>query len=175
MRAHKSIAVVAFAVVLVGSALIASPAGAGEGETATLTVTKTVVGTAPADAEFVINVFCESDRIPDTIPDGGGIIELNAPQGSPIIYDEDITFGPTGGSEDFIFFNSAVCTITEIDDGGADSSSGPVEVFIDEPSVFDAEIVNTFDAAPVTTVPGETTTTMAPAAAAVTAAPTFTG
>ncbi len=62
MRAHKSLAVVACAVVLAGSALIASPASAGgPTETATLTVTKTVVGTAPADAEFVINVFCESD------------------------------------------------------------------------------------------------------------------
>ena len=175
MRAHKSLAVVAFAVVLVGSVLIASPASAGRpNETATLTVTKTVVGTAPADAEFVINVFCESDR-------GGGevIVDELVPlgDGPAVVYDEDITFGPTGGSEDFTFFDAAICTITEIDDGGADSSTGPVEVFISDPELFAAEIVNTFDDAPATTLPGETTTTMAPAAAAaaVTAAPTFTG
>ena len=120
----------------------------------------------------MINVFCESDRSSDTIPDGGGVISLNVPQGSPIVFDEDITFGPTGGSEDFEFFNSAVCTITEIDDGGADTSTGPVEVLIDEPTFFDAEIVNTFDVAPATTTE---TTAPAPAAAAVVAAPAFTG
>jgi hypothetical protein len=55
-----------------------------------------------------------------------------------------------------------VCTITELDDGAADTSTGPVDVEIRGPVRFDAEIVNTFDTEPAT-------------AGAVQAAPTFTG
>ncbi len=151
---------------LVGAAWVL-PAAAGKGQ-ATLTVTKTVEGVAPADAEFVINVFC-TDGIPvDTVP------ELEPLGLDGIVYDEDITFGPEGGSEDFDFFDFATCTITEVDDGGADSSSGPVEVDISGPELFDAEIVNTFDAEAATTV-APTPTTAAAAAGAVRAAPTFTG
>jgi len=151
----------------IGSALLALPAEAGR-ETATLTVTKTVEGTAPADAEFVINVFCEGGTTNGTevgLEPAGDILE--------VVYDEDITFGPEGGSEDFEFFSEASCTITEVDDGGADSSSGPVSVDITDPIQFDAEIVNTFDAEAATTV--APTTTAAAAAGAVRAAPTFTG
>ena len=58
--------------------------------------------------------------------------------------------------------------LTETDDGGADSSSGPVEVAIEDPIAYEAEIVNTFVAA-------ETTTTAAAAAEAVEAVAAFTG
>lgn len=124
-------------------------------EVAVLTVTKTVVGTAPADAEFTLHLTCTPAEI-----DGEAETKVNA-------YDEDITFGPTGGSEDFEFTSQSVCELTEVDDGGADSSTGPVNVDILEPIAYDAEIVNTFD--PMTT------STTAAAAAAVEATAAFTG
>lgn len=176
MQTRKfGVGLVATAALLGGTVALAGPSGAGERETATLTVTKTVVGTAPADAEFVIHVYCEREPIGpiDTIP-----IEVVpvafGPAGVPptVVYDEEITFGPTGGDENFVFTSAAVCTITEVEDGGATSSTGPVTVNIDEPTLFDAEIVNTFAAAPTTAAP---TTAPAPAARAATATPRFTG
>jgi hypothetical protein len=124
-------------------------------EVATLTVTKTVVGTAPADAEFTLHLSCsgtDDEEVTSQVTD----------------YEEDITFGATGGSQDFEFTGPSLCEITETDDGGADSSSGPVEVAIEDPISYEAEIVNTFVAA-------ETTTTAAAAAEAVEATAAFTG
>ena len=45
--------------------------------------------------------------------------------------------------------------VTEVDDGGALSSSGPVSVSITQPIAYSAEIVNTF-ATTTTTAPGAT-------------------
>jgi hypothetical protein len=121
-------------------------------EVAVLTVTKTVDGTAPTDAEFTLHITCNSE---DDLE-----VETRA-----VDYDEDITFGSTGGSEDFAFTGPSECEVTEVDDGGALSSSGPVSVSITQPIAYSAEIVNTF----------ATTTTTAAAAAAVEATAAFTG
>ncbi len=121
------------AVALVASSFLAvGSVGAGV-DTATLTVTKTVVGTPPPGATFVVNVYCEFEEgDPETM---------------------DIEFGPSGGSEDVLFSDEALCTVTEVDNGGADSSTGPIEVLIDAPTSFEAEIVNTFDPEPTPTTP----------------------
>jgi hypothetical protein len=165
----------AFSALAIAGAVVALPAEAGR-ESATLTVTKTVEGTPPPDAEFVINVYCVSEE-----ENGNGEIideELVpvgfAPQGNgEVVYNEDIAFGPDGGSEDFTFFGPALCEITEVEDGGADGVSGEGQVAIEEPILYDAEIVNTFtDATTTTAAP---TTTAAAAAGAVAAAPRFTG
>ncbi len=119
------------AVALVASTfLVVGSVGAGV-EEATLTVTKTVVGTPPPGATFLVNVSCE-------------VLEAE-----PI--DEDIEFGPSGGSTVMGIPGPALCTVTEVDNGGADSSTGPIEVLIDAPTNFDAEIVNTFDPEPTPT------------------------
>jgi hypothetical protein len=168
----RSLMVVAAVLVTSGAAVLSSPASAGEGEeTATLTVIKTVEGTAPADAEFVINVLCVNEEINGTIP-----IEEDelTPVGNGVVYDEDITFGPEGGEEEFLFFREAVCTITETDDGGADEViNRELEVAITDPELFEAEITNVFADVVTTTTTAAPTTTAAAAAAAAT--PRFTG
>ena len=127
-------------------------------ELATLTVTKTVVGTPPPGTTFMLHLTCVGIERPSAV-------DSNIPQA--VAYDEDIEFGPAGGSKDFEFTGGSSCDVTETDDGGATSNSGPVNVVIDSPTEFNAEITNTFVAA---------TTAAPPAAvAAVAAAPTFTG
>ena len=153
------------AAIAVLGVLGASPIGAQTDttisqEVATLTVTKTVVGTAPTDAQFTLHLSCTAG---DQILDGEG--HLSAVPTTE--YDQDITFGSTGGSEQFLFDGPSLCEVTETDDGGADSSTGPVEVAIENPIEYSAEITNTFD-------PGTTTSTAA-AAAAVQATAAFTG
>ena len=152
-----------------GSFLAVGPASAGR-TAATLTVTKTVVGTPPPGATFVVNVLCVEEAPPGTtlpvIFSGGS---SRASGLSETVYDDDVVFGPSGGSEEFIFFSEATCTVTEVDDGGADSSTGPVVVVIDSDARFTAEIVNTFDPDP------KTTAAPIPAAEAVVAVPAFTG
>jgi len=144
-----------------------TPAGAGKGGSATLTVTKTVDGTAPADAEFVINVYCEGPE--------SALEPAATPAGGTEIYDEDLVFGPEGGSEDFVFFEEAVCTITEVDDGGADQViGGEQEVVIEDPTRYGAEVINVFEPEPTTVTTAQTTTTTA-AAAVTRATPRFTG
>lgn len=59
--------------------------------------------------------------------------------------------------------------MTEVDDGGADSSTGPIVVVIDSDARLTAEIVNTFDPDPTRTA------APIPAAEAVVAVPAFTG
>jgi hypothetical protein len=141
---------------LLGAAPVAAQTTVPPSETAVLTVTKTVDGTAPADAEFVLHIRCLSDQ------DEEGA----APRA--VDYDEDITFGSTGGSEEFEFFDVSSCEITEVDDGGADSNSGPVSIDILEPIAYSAEIINTFD-------PAVSTTSTAAPAPAVEATAAFTG
>ena len=157
------ISVVAAAVGM--SVLAAAPAGAVSVDTtmpskvATLTVTKMVVGTPPAGTTFVLHIRCVGTmRDSSATPQGGAVP----------VYDEDVNFGAKGGSRDFSFGQTASCVVTETDDGGANSKSGPVTVEIDKPAFFHAVITNTFD-------PIATTTAPAKAAAAVQAAPAFTG
>jgi hypothetical protein len=166
----RSLVLVTSLVVAAGFVVAAPSASAGEG-TATLTVIKTVEGTPPADAEFVINVFCvEADETDESLPTG-----VLTPAGlQEIVYDEDITFGPEGGEEEFVFTGPAECTITETDDGGADEViNGESEVAIEDPTLYEAEITNVFSDVVTTTTTAAPTTTAAAAAAAAT--PRFTG
>ena len=140
---------------LLGAAPVAAQTTVPPSEVAVLTVTKTVDGTAPADAEFTLHITCAASE------DGEAVTQATD-------YDQDITFGSTGGSQDFEFTGPSLCEVTEVDDGGADSSTGPVDVDITQPIAYSAEIVNTFD-------PAVTTTTAAAAAAAVEATAAFTG
>lgn len=158
---------VAVALVMAIGAASSGPASAGG---ATLYVTKTVDGTAPAGTEFVIEVDCTQ-----AVPNGGA-----EPTRGPVepTFPIVLTFGADGGISDPIFFNTPhTCTVTETDNGGADSNTGPVDVDLDEPIRFDAEITNVFDPEPTTTTEAPTTTTppTSAAAAAVAQAPTFTG
>ncbi len=141
---------------LLGATPVAAQTTVPPSEVAVLTVTKTVAGTAPTDAEFTLHLTCTPEEL-----DG-------AAQTNVAAYDEDITFGSTGGSEDFTFTSASLCEVTEVDDGGADSSTGPVNVDILEPIAYSAEITNTFD-------PATTSTTAAAAAEAVEATAAFTG
>src|SRR5437868_4188844 len=89
------------AAIAVLGVLGASPIGAQTAttvpaEVATLTVTKTVVGTAPTDAEFTLHLSCTAE---DEQIDGDA--QLRAAPTTE--YDQDITFGSTGGSEQFLF------------------------------------------------------------------------
>ncbi len=162
-----------FAVVLVsvlGTVAVGAqttPSTPNQEDSETLTVTKTVVGTAPADATFVLHVRCEAP-------------------GNETVIDEDVTQGPTGGSKDFVIAPSRMldCTVSETTDGGADSirscaglagttstcsDTGTISVGIvtvGTPTIV--EITNTFNAATTTTAPAEV-------APAVAAAGTFTG
>jgi len=155
----------AVATAALGLGLFAAvPAGAQTdttigGEVAVLTVTKTVDGTAPADTSFTLHITCTGRDTGPTIVGKLG--------GQATDYDEDIVFGATGGSHDYVFSGPSDCTVTETDDGGADASSGPVDVAILAPTSYDAEIINTFDPVPTTAPPAQE--------AAVEAAPAFTG
>jgi hypothetical protein len=143
---------------LVGAAPVAAQTTTIPSELATLTVTKTVFGTPPAGTTFVLHLTCVSS------PLNAGNVSKSAQLAD---YDEDMTFGAAGGSKNFTFNRESTCDVTETDDGGATSSSGPVHVVINNPTQFNATITNTFV---------EATTTAPPAAwAAVEAKPAFTG
>ncbi|WP_334141768.1 hypothetical protein [Rhabdothermincola sp.] len=171
MKLRPLIAAAGGAALLVTGLVAGSPsAGAGEGSSATLTVTKTVQGQAPADAEFVIQVYCES------VDDSGEV---------PIVFpvvDEVLVFGAQGGSEQFVLFQEAECSVNETVDGGAEQIIGDGgAVSVENPTRYELEIINVFSgggttsttAASTTTTGGATTTTAAAEAAVVT--PRFTG
>jgi hypothetical protein len=134
----------------------------------TLTVTKTVVGRPPAGTTFVLHINCIGQAVQMQPGKQQG---LHGQGGAIPVFDEDITFGASGGSKDYVFNNPAQCVVTETNDGGADSSTGPVTVDIAEPTHYSAVITNTFDPAATTT----TAPAPAAAAAAVQATPAFTG
>ncbi|MGZ4693704.1 MAG: hypothetical protein ACXWA3_08750 [Acidimicrobiales bacterium] len=156
LKVAVPVAVVALG--LLGAAPISAQTTVPPSEEAVLTVTKSVVGTAPTDAQFTLHITCNSNSNTDS-----------EPETQAVDYDEDMTFGSTGGSKDFVFFGPSQCEVTETDSGGADSSTGPVQVAVESPIAYSAEIVNTFDPA--------VTTTTAPAAPApaVEATAAFTG
>jgi hypothetical protein len=136
---------------------------------ATLTVTKAVVGVAPPDATFVLHVFCPGiEPNPSAAPSTDGPLRPATPV---LWYDEDLTFGATGGSTVLPFpaFIGATCTVTETQNGGAISTSPPVQLAIGAGS-YTATITNTFGPSPDTT-----TTTPAASATAVNASPVLTG
>lgn len=150
-----------------GAALVPGvvPAGA-QGETATLTVTKAVVGPVPSDAHFVIHVLC-TDARPTETP----ISVVNVPAAARVVYDEDVTFGPSGGSKDFTFLRAADCTVTETNNGGATSTTGGGGIGITRPTTYQSVITNTFVATATTQI-GTTTSSVASMAVAQ---PRFTG
>jgi hypothetical protein len=121
---------------------------------ARLTVNKVVEGTAPAGTTFEIEVDCVAglDGIAAGIDFGSFV--------------EDLEYGAFGGVQDVILYSGAVCTTTETDDGGADSSSveGAEADFEESPIDLTATVTNVFAAE----------TVAAPAEAAP-VAPTFTG
>jgi hypothetical protein len=73
-------------------------------------VTKVVEGTAPADAEFPIEVACE---------DGDLMIQADGDE----FVSATTVFGPEGGTERLFHYTTQTCTVSELDDGGAESSS----------------------------------------------------
>lgn len=165
--------VLAATAIAVGSIGIgAAPAGAGD--MGSLTVTKTVEGDAPADAEFVIDVYCEL-VLPQDAEIGGAL-----PSGPVnVTIDEQVTFGPEGGEETFPFSsnaNGSECTITEVEDGGADEViNREVELTLENTTLYEAEITNVFAEELTTTTTTTAAPTTAAAAAAAVAAPRFTG
>jgi hypothetical protein len=149
MSIARRLAMVASLLIVGTVATSVAPAGAGETtipqETATLTVNKVVQGDAPSDAEFVILVSCEG------------------------IGDRELTFGSEGGSDEVIFFSPDQCTITETETGGAVDVTPPIEIFIEDPILYEETITNVFDTADTSA-----STTASTQAAAATR-PTFTG
>jgi hypothetical protein len=125
----KYFALLAATTVLVITLGVGDPVGAGAPttlppETATLTVTKVVQGTAPSDAEFVIEVDCVE----------AGTTEL--------------TFESTGGSEQLTFTSEDECTVTETQTGGAFDVTPPQTVTIGDPIPYDVTVTNVFDTPP---------------------------
>ena len=166
-------ALTAFALV-VGSlvALGAAPASS-QGLEGTLVVTKIVEGPVPAGTEFVVEVDC-----PPAAPSGGETEAIENPR--------TLTFGEEGGSQSLpTFIFASECTITEIDDGGAETVTyggedipGGCDVTASEENVV-ADFIE-----PVTCEVTVTNTFVEPAplpepepapAAAVATQPTFTG
>jgi hypothetical protein len=74
-----------------------------------VTVEKVVEGDAPDDAEFPIEVSCDGGLEP-------------AADGDPTI-DATLVFGAAGGAQQLVHYTGQECTISELDDGGATSSS----------------------------------------------------
>ena len=172
---RRGLAVVALSA-LIG---IVSTTPVSAGGAADLEVTKVVEGTAPADAEFIIRVDCARAQVPTSstaVPGAPAADRGPAPPSDNPPFVVDLTFGAEGGTQTVLVGEQAECTITEIDNGGADSNTGPVQVSVDELISYPASITNTFDPEPTTTTEAPTTTA-APttAAAAVAQAPTFTG
>jgi hypothetical protein len=127
-----------------------------------LVVTKTVVGDAPADADFTVHVACDDDSV-----------------------NEDVHFGATGGTKTYSDLIAGItCTVEETGDGGANSVAyAPVDVSTNGIEIVSdtdnsVTVTNTFDPAPPVTpvTPGpEVAAETVAAPAPVVAAPAFTG
>jgi hypothetical protein len=127
-----------------------------------LVVTKTVVGDAPADADFTVHVACDDDSV-----------------------NEDVHFGATGGTKTYSDLVAGInCTVEETDSAGASSVAySPVDVSTNGIEIVaetdnNVTVTNTFDPAPPVTpvTPGpEVAAETAAAPAPVVAAPAFTG
>jgi hypothetical protein len=163
--------VIAVALVVgLSAAWFAAPASSQSLE-GTLVVTKIVEGPVPPGTEFLVEVDC-----PPIQPTDGG--------GEAIENPRFLTFDEEGGSQTLpVFIFASECTITEIEDGGAEtvtyggedipggcdvtaSETNVVADFI-EPVTCEVTITNTFVEAPPAPEP--------PAAQIVEAQPAFTG
>ena len=156
--------------VAVGASLLLVPSLAGAQDTegrsnAALDITKVVEGEVPPGTTFTVEVSCPTiDGGPPTdstavdAEDWGGA----NPEGIPDI-NETLTFDENGGTQSVegIFFENRDCTVTETDDGGAESvtyAAGPnepdgcevvpaedsAEANFGDPSTCDVQITNTF-------------------------------
>ena len=150
MTFRRSLGIVA-AVGLLAAVLVAgaTPADAG-GEFLSVDVTKVVVGDPPPGSTFVVRNDCESAAVDASFEAAGGFKEL--------------TFANEGSS----------CSVSEPQNGGADSTTfacQPLENVSCDTTSF---VVDEFDAGVSITVTN-TFVPSPPPAAAVEAAPTFTG
>lgn len=102
---------------------------------ARLLIDKELEGDVPDDASFTVEVACSQDE--------GG-------EGAPVPEAVDRVFDADGGTEVVYFYDEAACTITETEDGGAESTSiEPDEVEIDEAEDLSSTVTNTFPVAEV--------------------------
>ena len=166
-------------------AVLAPSANAQVIVSATLDVTKVVEGEVPPGTTFTVEVVCPfidggppTDSTAVDAEEWGGV-----PEGSGGDITETLTFGEDGGTQSVedIGFQNRECTITETDDGGAESvtttaspdnseacdvtegtNSGAIS--FGGPTTCEVLVTNTFPEPEP-----------APPAAAVTVGPTFTG
>ena len=106
----KKLMFVTFAVAAVLLSGLATPASSQSLE-GTLVVTKIVEGPVPPGTEFLVEVDCPP-------------IDRGASDVDPEVIENPrfLTFGEEGGSQELpAFIFASECTITEIEDGGADS------------------------------------------------------
>lgn len=169
------------AVLVVAACAAATPlfaGGASAGGFPVIEVTKTVEGPVPDTAEFVIEVDCDPPAQPLEVSVSGEI--LDPP------FTQDLVFGPEGGTQSLTLGSPASCTVTETDNGGAASNTGPQDVEVESTTTYPVEVVNTFEEPTTTTTTtvettstteGSTTTTapVATAPEAVRTQPAFTG
>ena len=100
--------------VAVGASLLVAPSLAGAQDTegqsnAALDITKVVEGEVPPGTTFDVEINCDTGGAKGTAPEGGPTVQT-------------ITFDETGGTQHIEVpqFN-AVCSVMEIETGGADS------------------------------------------------------
>jgi hypothetical protein len=128
----------------------AGPAAGGEVAVPApvLFLEKQVVGTPPAGAEYVIDVFC-TIQTPGVIE----IPEFATPAAIAIILDTQFVFGAQGGIEEIPFDRlgddeTINCDIFESETGGAIDVTPPQSVVIDSNVTYFAYVENVFDTPP---------------------------
>ena len=131
----------------------------------TLAVTKVVTGKAAPGTTFSVGVACE--------PAADGGVDASTDGGQTPPFTTTLTFGENGGAQDVLITRPASCTVTESPPPGCTLTSidpkQPVLVETSEP--VNVTVTNDCQVAPAPT----TTVPAAQPAAAVAAAPSFTG
>ncbi len=87
---------------------------------AAVTVNKVVQGDAPADATFPVTVTC------NTAAGGGASSEFSEGAGG-FLLDTAFSFDATGGSKYLVAYTPQSCSISEVDDAGAQSATIDLE------------------------------------------------
>jgi hypothetical protein len=119
--------------------------GGGSGDIlfGALAVTKVVVGPAPPDTSFVVNVGCvfPVGEMASEAYGGPGVAGLTAEQDFVLAY-------PAAGGVRYVYFLSeSECLITEPVNGGAASTTiVPAEILNEEPDLYESTVTNTFAA-----------------------------
>ncbi|MBL8776375.1 MAG: hypothetical protein JNK12_10600 [Acidimicrobiales bacterium] len=83
---------------------------------AAVTVTKVVEGDAPADATFPVTVTCNRAA-------GGGVSSEFSEGSGGFLLDTAFSFGADGGSKYLVAYTPQSCSISEVDDAGAQSAT----------------------------------------------------